>query len=558
MDRAAIVRLIDQLDHPDAVRQREAKDQLVGLASNEAGSQAVGLLTANLRCVNPRVRIGLVHVLAEIGDERALLALMRYVFDERQNVHESNARRLAMQSIMGLAGPDHATRLFDFLVDMKDDPDPVVRMCVIEAFGGLGEPSAVSYIRDALDDASERVRERAHKSLDSLQMSQPDHSDPDHSDPDHSDPDHSDQLSAEDLLREVRSATGARLTYCVKLLSEHDNAFALASDLVREDGHRTMVGLQVLQALGDPAARHVAARHYQLTRSDADRAASLRLLAEHLNCDAQASEVRIIKQALSHSDKFIGLAGLAAAARSGDQELTYRAVEATRSGDYNVAATASEALSKAGSHLPASLAVHVHDSIQMVNGHRRHNEHEDLVRTEAYLLRALAKMTEPGAPAGQDQRAQQAQQVALASLRKSSELQPIVITVLELLLRLTPKQGYGIEQRWHPADAASLVPLLRHANPSVRQRALEAIRRGAPGDAPNLSHEFERLMRGDPEMVGESVVPAILATAGPNAKKQLAQLAVANEPTVRRAAESALRRLRNRDPYIDVKFRRAD
>jgi HEAT repeat protein len=533
MDRSAIVHLIDQLDHPDAVRQREVRDRLVAL-----GPEAVGLLTANLRCVNTRVRTGLVQVLADIGDERALLPLMRYVYDERQDVKESNARGLAMQAIMRLAKPAHTSKLFDFLVDMKDDPDAFVRTYVVEAFGKLGDRTATPYINEALDDPSEVVRERAQRTLDSLQMSNNDDTE---------------QLGAEELLREIRSATGARLTYCVKLLSEHDEAFDLASDLVREDGNRTMVGLQVLQSLGDSAARHVAARHYQLTRSDADRAASLRLLAEHLDCDASSSEVRIIKQGLSHRDKFIELAALAAAARSGDQELTQRAVEATRSGDYNVAATASEALSKAGSCLPAIFADEIHESIQMVNGHRRHNQHEDLVRTEAYLLRTLAKMLESGA-----QGAEKAQQAALGSLRRSSELQPIVITALELLLRLTPEDGYPMEQRWHPADAAALVPLLRHANPSVQRRSLEAIRRGAPGDAPHLSRELERLMRGEPDLVSESVVPAILATAGPNAKKQLAQLAVANEPDVRRAAESALRRLRAQKPHIDVKFRRAD
>ncbi|WP_168211039.1 HEAT repeat domain-containing protein [Persicimonas caeni] len=532
MDRAEIARLIDQLDHPDAVRQREVRDRLVAL-----GPEAVEVINANLRCVSTRVRTGLVQVLADIGDERALLPLMRYVFDERNNVTESNARGLAMQSIMRIAQPRHATKLFDFLVDMRDDPDAFVRTYVIEAFGKLGDATATPYVREALDDASEFVRERAQKTLDELEMSQTKNAQ---------------KLSGEELLREIRSATGARLTYCVKLLSEHDDAFALASQLVREDGNRSMVGLQVLQGLDDPAARRVAVRHFQLTRSDADRAASLRLLAEHLDCDAEASELNAIKRALDWDDKFIELAALAAAARSGHPELTQRAVEATRSGDYNAAATASEALSKAADKLPANLADALFGSIQMVNGHRRHNPHEDLVRTEAYLLRALSKMLQPN-----DARSHQAQQAALASLRRSHEQQPIVITALEVLMRLTPKDGYKLKDRWHPADAASLVPLLRHANPSVRRRALEVIRRGAPGDAPNLSREFERLMRDDPALVSEAVIPAILETSGPNAKKQLAQLAVANEPTVRRAAESALRRLRNRQPHIDVQFKRA-
>lgn len=532
MDRAEIARLIDQLDHPDAVRQREVRNRLVDL-----GPGAVDVITANLRTVSTRVRVGLVQVLADLGDDRALLPLMRYVFDERDNVTEGNARGLAMQSIMHLAQPRHASKLFDFLVDMRDDPDAFVRTYVLEAFGKIGDPTAAPYVREGLDDPSEFVRERAQKTLDELEMSQ-------------SEP--TKKMSGEELLREIRSATGARLTYCVQLLSEHEDAFTLATELVREDGNRSMVGLQVLQSLGDPTARRVAVRHFQLTRSDADRAASLRLLAEHLDCDAESSEVNAIKRGLNYDDKFIELAALAAAARSGCPELTQRAVEATRSGDYNAAATASESLSKAADRLPANLARELFGSIQMVNGHRRHNPHEDLVRTEAYLLRTLSKMLAPNDP-----RAKQAQQTALASLRRSNELQPIVITALELLVRLTPESGYKMKDRWHPADAASLVPLLRHANPSVRRRTLEVIRRGAPGDAPNLSREFERLMRDEPDMVSEAVIPAILETAGPNAKKQLAQLAVADEPTVRRAAESALRRLRNRQPHIDVDFRRA-
>lgn len=532
MDRAEIARLIDQLDHPDAVRQCEIRDRLAA-----QGPEAVDVIVAKLRSVTARARVGLVQVLANLGDERALLPLMRYVFDTRDIVTESNARGLAMQSIMHLTQPQSGVKLFDFLVDMRDDPDAFVRTYVIEAFGKLGDARAVPYVREALDDSSEFVRQRAHETLDELEMKQRNNAE---------------TMSGEQLLRQVRSATGARLTYCVKLLSEHEDAFSLAVELVREDGNRSMVGLQVLQSLDDPAARRVAVRHFQLSRSDADRAASLRLLAEHLDCDAEASEVNVIKRGLNFDDKFIELAALAAAARSGHPELTQRAVEATRSGDYNAAATASEALSKAAETLPQSFASQVFGSIQMVNGHRRHNPHEDLVRTEAYLLRTLSKML-----AVEDPRSKQAQQIALASLRRSSDLQPIVITALELLTRLTPQAGYQLKHRWHPADAASLVPLLRHANPSVRRRTLEVIRRGAPGDAPNLSREFERLMRDTPELVSEAVIPAILETRGPNAKKQLAQLAVADEPTIRRAAESALRRLRNRQPHINVDFRRA-
>ncbi len=532
MDRHDIFGLLDQLDHPDAVRQRAVRDRLV-----VGGAAAVEAILERLRKVNTRTRTGAVQVLADIGDERALLPLMRYVFDERANPAESNPRGLAMQAIMRIAQPEHTAKLFDFLVDMKDDPDAFVRAYVIEAFGKLDDARALPHLRGALDDPAEFVRERAQKTLDAVQMNHQD------------DPG---ELSGEHLLREIRRATGARLNYCVKLLSQRDDAFELASALVREDANRTMVGLQVLQELDRPSARDVAVRHYKLTRSDADRAASLRLLGAHLHADARPSEVRTIRQGLEHADKFIQLAALEAAGRSGEPALTRRAVEATRSGDYTAAAAAAEALSVVADQLPAELADELFDSRQMINGHRRHNHHQDLVRTEAYMLRALSKLIEPDDP-----RSRRAQHSALGSLRRSTDLQPIVITALELLMRLTPEAGYELEDRWHPADAGALVPLLRHANPSVRRRTLEVLRRGAPGDAPNLSQEFERLMRAEADFVAEAVIPAILGTAGPNAKKQLAQLAVADEPAVRRAAESALRRLRNRQPHIDANFRRA-
>lgn len=542
--RGEIIRLLDQLDHPDAVRQQQVREKLVDL-----GADAVDQLCANLGLVNRRVRTALVQVLGELGDERALLPLMRYVFDERQNVAESNARGLAMQAIMRIAQPKHASRLFDFLVDMKDDSDPFVRTYVIEAFGKLGLSEAMPYVREALDDSNEFVRERAQKTLDALEMGDEETGEA--------------QMDPEALLKHIRSATGARLTYCVKLLREHDEAFELACDLVREDGNRTLVGLQVLQALDDPAAREVAVRHFQLTSSEADRAASLRLLAEHLDGDARASEVRAIERGLQSSDKFIKLAALSAAGRSGDPQLSRRAIEATRSGDYAVAATASEALSKVAEALDASLAEALFNSLRMVRGHRRHNEHEDLVRTEAYLLRSLGKMLEPHAGQSSDaeqsphaKQARHAEQAALNSLRGSTGLQPLVVTALELLVRLVPKRGYSLDERWHPADAAALVPLLEHANPSIRRRTLEVIRRGAPGDAPDLSRRLEELMRGEPEFVSQAVIPAILETRGPNAKKQLAQLAVSDKPTIRRTAESALKRLRSRQPHIDVNFRR--
>ncbi|MFW5968475.1 MAG: HEAT repeat domain-containing protein, partial [Persicimonas sp.] len=133
------------------------------------------------------------------------------------------------------------------------------------------------------------------------------------------------------------------------------------------------------------------------------------------------------------------------------------------------------------------------------------------------------------------------------------------LVAVELLERLVPKEGYERKQRWHPADAAGLVALLEDANPGVRRRALDIVGRAAPGDTPHLTDTFERLMRReDTELVSQHVIPSIYATEGPSARKQLAELAQSGDPKVRRTAESALKRLRSRQPHIDVGYRRAE
>ena len=55
--------LIDRLDHPDAIFQRELMDNLVSL-----GPEIIPNLAANLSMAEPNVKTCLVRILAEIGD----------------------------------------------------------------------------------------------------------------------------------------------------------------------------------------------------------------------------------------------------------------------------------------------------------------------------------------------------------------------------------------------------------------------------------------------------------------------------------------------------------
>jgi HEAT repeat protein len=529
-DRHQIIRLISQLSHVEESIRRGARRRLV-----ELGPQAVELLAVGLRALDSDKLRPVVGVLAEIGDDRALLPLMRYVFDTRHRPEDSRCRGLAMQAIIDMANAKNEAKLFDFLVDMRHDPDEFVRTYVVECFAKLSDARALDHIRDAFSDPSNFVRERAQHAFVDVQKNQ------------NINPL---DLCGEDFFRELINAKGSRLRELEQLLGQRNDAFELASALVRQDADHTMLGLQVLHDLGRPAARDVALRHFKLTRSDADRAASLRLMAKFLHADARPQEVRTITQGLAHADKFIQLAALEAAGRSGHDQLTRRAARATRADDSTVAATAAEALSQVADRLPAGIADELLKSVEATRHSRRYEPQRNLVQCESYLLRALSRALSP-----QDSRAPTAQQVALASLRDSQQYRAIVATSLEVLERLTPERGYARGERWHPADAAALVVLLSHDDPSVQRRALEVIRRGAPGDTPNLCHEFERLMHAEPAMICEAVIPAILETAGPMAREQLAQLSVAEQSDIRRAARAALHRMRGNATHADAAFK---
>src|SRR5690606_28216796 len=146
---------IDRLDTSDADVQRSVINELVRLGSN-----GIPTMIANLSVVNLRIRRGLVQVFGEIGDERALLPLMRYVFDRRGKHEEADARALAMKSIIALTdGPDD--RVFEFATDMMRDPDAFVRAFTVDLFVALNERRGLPYIKDSLEDAEEIVRVRA-------------------------------------------------------------------------------------------------------------------------------------------------------------------------------------------------------------------------------------------------------------------------------------------------------------------------------------------------------------------------------------------------------------
>ncbi len=250
-----IARLVDRLDHPDAIFQRQMMDKILAI-----GPAAVEPLAANLSFAEPRAKEAIARLLGELRDTRAMLPLMRFIFDARGSIPDSDARGLAMQSLMHLAEPEHAQKLFDFLMDIRRDPDPFVRGYAMEAMGKFGDKRARPILEEALEDDHEFVQTRAQRAVAALDA----------------DTAVGEGLrsgaSATEILQKIRATQGGERTYWINALKERDDAFELARTLVEEGGKGTLIGLQLLLRMNDPRAREVAVRHYAAADAAADRA----------------------------------------------------------------------------------------------------------------------------------------------------------------------------------------------------------------------------------------------------------------------------------------------
>lgn len=514
-ERQQIIRHIHQLCSGDEEKSRQAQRWLV-----ERGPPVLGLVSAGLACAEPEARAALIRVLAGVGGTAGLVRLMRFVFDTREDPATGTARALAMQAIIEVAGPEDEGKIFAFLRDIRHDTDPLVRTYVVECLATLRNARVLNLLRDALSDPSQYVRDRARRAFGEVQKRQKIHPL---------------ELEGRDFLHELTRADNERQQAFERLLPEHPQAFELASTLVRRDGEHTQLGIQTLHQLQNPAARNVALRHFKLTRSDADRAASLRLMAAFLHADARAEEVRTIEQGMGHADGFVQLAALEAAGRSGHEPLIRRALSATRADNAIIAATAATGLYAVAKHLPSWMSPKIIESIQTIRWRRAHEPNSNLLQGEAALLGTLAVLVSP-----RDKKVRNAQQIVFESLRNSHQFIDIARACLHALERLTPKCGYSSAARWHPGDACVLVPLLNHPDAQIQRRALEVIRRGAPGDTPNLCHEFERLLYANTHGSSPLLVSAIIETNAAGAAETLARWLDSQDIEIQRDAGEEL------------------
>ncbi len=530
VERHEIAKLVDRLTHPSDDRRREIMRKLVDL-----GGEAVPVLEANLRFVEPEARPALIRILGEIGDDRALLPLMRFVFDTRGEPSESDARGFAMQAIMRIADASHADRLFDFLIDMKGDDDPFVRGYVAEAFGRLGDRRAVPFVEDALEDDDEFVRECAQRAMEALEEADSGALES--------------KLDGRELLQKVRISGGSELEYYMNELVARDDAFDLAVQLVRENDRDTLRGLRALQKIDDPRARGVARRQYGSTGSDAARAVCLRLLGDHLERDADEREVDLLRRALHDGDPFIEMAALRAAGKSGDRGLMRKALEAVESTDLSEAKTAARGLAEGLGPESSRLLPDLIDAFELIHRHRRGDEEPEYVEIEAYLLKGIERVMREGGLGSSD-----ARRAALTALTDAEHAGPVLVSALRLLDRIVPSDGLPAHERWNDPPVDPLLATLEHPDDEIARKALEITHRAVAGDAPDLSEHLSRLVYEEPDVLVDRVIPLLERAGDRRARELLDELTRHNDEDVKKKADEARRRITDSDSTIDVDY----
>ncbi|MFU8803674.1 MAG: HEAT repeat domain-containing protein [Bradymonadaceae bacterium] len=527
-----IAQLVDELDHPDRLRREEVKEKLVDL-----GPEAVPVLGANLPLVTTEVRRRLLDLFLGLEDRRIILPLMRMVYDLRHQIGEADNRGLAMRVLTQLADPEapDAGRLFAFARDMRHDDDRFVRAFVMELLGRLQRRQSIPFLREALHDRDEEVRRRASRALQSLESIEDDAP--------------GDALPPSVLLEKIRQTRGVHRQFHLSELLRRDDAFELASALLRGDEDEVLMGMQALQKIDDSRGRTLAAEVLLRPLSnDEHRAIALHLLAKYYEDDASPEEIAVIGQSLRSHDRFVCLGALAATARAGDPGLVENVVDFIRSKDGVVSLAAAEALAQAASPSLAHLLPRVRDALGHLHQVQPKRRDDDQVRAEAFVLRAIIRLVGMGTDHGRE-----VQRHAFESLARSADKRPIVITALELLQSTTP-EALPEDARWEPVDALVLVGLLTSADERICRRAIELLKRGAPYDFPLLVPHLRALVGRNGIDLASDIVPLLAIARGDEARQMLEEIADADDPRARDGAADWLRAWRNEEPFIEARF----
>lgn len=159
--------LIAQLDHPVATQRKAAATALTQISPLIVEP----LLSSLLPTASLPMRRRILMVLAQMDAPKAIPGLMQYALD-RASDPTDDSRPLALRAILPSLRPRHALHCFDFFLQHRRDPDPLIRAAAFEGLAILADIRAQEILQDSSrNDPDPTARNAALKALTTLSAS---------------------------------------------------------------------------------------------------------------------------------------------------------------------------------------------------------------------------------------------------------------------------------------------------------------------------------------------------------------------------------------------------
>lgn len=533
---AEIAQQIDRLEHPDAGVQ----DAVLAKLSADV-EHALPVVLANFALVSARVRRALLRWLVEHMTKEASLPLMRYIFDERENVAEDMGRVMAMALLFrraqGTDDPAERGRLRAFSEDMCADSNPEVRALAASTLAYIGDARSMERLEPLRVDYDEEVREAAYQSFKVLEGTIPAGG--------------ADVQSAQELYEKLRTSLGPRRRHWIRHWRRHPDRASIALSSLRARDDLRPQALEILLARPRAEARPFLAPMIIDDPASDEAILALRLLSALADPgEGRPDEVRAIRRALRSTSVLSRAAACAAIEQLRLPVFLDELAEALLSPDLELAAAAAQAVAALVTVEHQNLVRPICQAVQLHERRRR----EELGQAERLTVVTNLFLAMGAIITTRSLLSSEVHRLALTTLQRSGHHRPIRLAALDLLLKIVPVEGLDESERWDQAPCRLLLSSFDPADRRGAEMLAKLLLRVAPNGMPGLAEVADELWtRGAADPV--SIVIPLLERADTNkARQTLQKLSDGDDAQAAQAASDALRRYRNKIPVIDVDF----
>ena len=536
LDAATIARRIDRLDHPDSILQDQILKELSAIAD-----QALPVVAANFPLVNARIRRALLRWLPEHFGPELLLPLMRYIFDEADNIQEQTGRVMAMsllvQRARGTALPEELGRFRAFAEDLARDRDPEIRALSMRLLSYTGNQRSIPIVEALRDDPEKEVCLAAREAFEALQDSPTDSG--------------ASELDPGELFTQLLNSAGPRRRQLVRQLRRHPENQEIALQLLRHRGELREEALQVLLTHPTPKARPFLAAIVLGDPEDGKAALAIRLLAALASDEgAHSDEIDALRYALRARSPLSQQAAAGALGAFGATQFLPDLIEMALLSDLSLALEAAKALNQLANSAqeralqPLLQALEINDRRRLAS-----QDEEERVHLVAHLQSAIRKILTP-----QTLGVESFHRLALTQLRRAAHLEPIAVTALQILLASTPEGGLDEERRFSPQEVRSLLNLLPRLNQKAASPLATILFRVAPRQMPGLDQAARQLWETGAVDLNGLIIPLLERSETKEALQMLESIAAGHDSGAADRARALLREDRNQREFIDVEF----